>query len=133
MIRDGPTIAERAWGRKLGMLRAVAGVAEELPGFIPQVLRQDYVSLLGVQAEGITGAYNQPLPHRRVSGTCDHRRVAPLAHSGVTAANPLSARRDEAVVVPIVASASVLGVRCAVQHIYVLRDQLGYSLGVPAC
>ena len=36
--------------------------------------------------------------------TCDHRRVAPLAHSGVTAADPLSARRHDAVVVPIVAS-----------------------------
>ena len=42
----GLPIAQPAWSRRLGMHRAAVGMADELPGFIPQVLRLDDVSLL---------------------------------------------------------------------------------------
>ena len=40
---SGPAIEQGVWARPLGRLRAAAGMAEELPGFIPQVLRLDDV------------------------------------------------------------------------------------------
>ena len=41
-----PRIGQLDWSRCLGLLRAAADMADELPGFIPRVLRLDDVSLL---------------------------------------------------------------------------------------
>jgi integrase/recombinase XerD len=41
-----PAIGQRAWDRQLSALWAAVSMAEELPGFIPRVLRLDDVSLL---------------------------------------------------------------------------------------
>jgi integrase/recombinase XerD len=42
----GPAVVQNPSCRRLGRLRTATGVAEELPGFIPRVLRLDDVSLL---------------------------------------------------------------------------------------
>jgi hypothetical protein len=41
-----PPIGQRAWCRRLGTRRVAARMAEDLPGFIPHVLRLDDISLL---------------------------------------------------------------------------------------
>ena len=42
----GPATVQRSQHRRFGRLRTATVVAEELPGFIPRVLRLDDVSLL---------------------------------------------------------------------------------------